>query len=194
MTKSKYAFRENIERLFTIGPVYLWTFTFPDVCGVQEASYRWNELLTWFRWAFKGAVFGIRVYELHKRHGVHIHALIAGRMDVNIVRVMAQRYGFGRINVVWARTVDAGHYLGKYLSKGRRREEFRGRRIWSVFGRMVGKTRVRDIEVNGALSDCFRQAGKLFRGNFTQVRIWAYKLFSEVVAGTRPCEFVQMIQ
>ncbi len=192
MTKSKFAFESTAMRLFDTGKVYLWTFTFPDVCSVEEASYRWSELCGWFSWCYRGAVVGIRVYEMHQTHGMHVHALIIGRLDVNMVRVAAKRYGFGRINV---KAADKGtaKYLAKYLGKSKRHIALRGRRLWSVFGRLDSKTRVSDVAVGSAISECFKFARLSGIRQFAELSAAAYRMYNEMLAGRMKSEFIEML-
>ena len=100
ITKSKFAFECNLDRIFEGRPIaYMWTFTFPDLPVIDEAAQRWRHLVNWLVRCFQGTVFGVRVYELHRTHGIHIHAVINRRLNVNWIRHQAQHYGFGRIHV-----------------------------------------------------------------------------------------------
>ncbi|MDD2710341.1 MAG: hypothetical protein PHV34_20360 [Verrucomicrobiae bacterium] len=193
MTKSKAAFLANCDRLFEIGNVHFWTFTFPDVKDVKDASACWKRLVDWFTRAYRGQAMGVRVYELHKEHGLHVHALIVGRYDVNLVRTAAQRYGFGRIFVEKCRDSHSGEYLGKYLGKGRREDCLRGKRVWAVFGIWKGKTRVKDIEVHGMLSECFKMARAAGVTGFVELCVAAHSFAEEVLAGLRPCKYVEIL-
>jgi hypothetical protein len=156
--KSEMAFKFNVERLFELSPegVYFWTSTFAEVLTVKEGSKRWSafskELVREF------GVFGIRAYELHDEHGLHIHWLVNRRLPVAIIRPMAQRLGFGRINVK-ACDKGVGDYLAKYLSKEERAPCLKGKRLWACFG-PVPWSRVKDIQVRSWLgSEYWRLRG-----------------------------------
>lgn len=147
--KSKVAFKFNVERLFDTSKtgVYFWTSTFREVLTVKEASKRWSAFSKEI--VRELGVFGIRVYELHDEHGLHIHWLVDRFLPVQIVRRIAERHGFGRIHV---RRVgkDIGDYLAKYLSKEIRAACLKGKRLWAAFG-AVTWTRVKDINVSSWL-------------------------------------------
>lgn len=87
MTKSKAAF------LFACGmlgkeKLYLWTFTFAEVLSVKDTRKRWNHLLTLLlqNWP---EMRGLRVFELHKEHGLHVHLVTNQFIDVNQARILA---------------------------------------------------------------------------------------------------------
>jgi hypothetical protein len=150
MTKSKAAFLFSAEKLWQPGfRVYFWTFTFPEVQADWDAMKRFSGFLSNLRKNIGGDWSGVRVAELHESHGVHFHALINRRLDVNLVRRIARWHGFGRIHVVVAdqngdRTAK---YLAKYLSKARDpifTKSGRRARRWSSFGPMK-LTRVKDV-------------------------------------------------
>ncbi len=50
----------------------MWTFTFAAVVDVKATRKKWNYLLTLLkrRWP---KLAGLRVFELHKNHGLHVH-------------------------------------------------------------------------------------------------------------------------
>jgi hypothetical protein len=182
MTKSKAAFLLSVRTLFNqVLPngksrarrVYFWTFTFREVVSDEIAFKSWNHLRTLMqrKWSDQMGVPGVRVVEVHPGgHGLHFHLLIARRVDVNEVRRLAIRAGFGRIHVRKAKQGDA-EYMAKYLAKGDDGLK-RGTRRWGNFGTFKG-TRVKDIVIESELCDNIRQVRKV-------VKCWGRELFLEV--------------
>lgn len=102
----------------TAPKVYFWTFTFVETQPVWRSAAAWSalqrQLFDWF-----GKFRGIRVAEMHRLHGLHFHVLVDARLPVAVVRRLATRYGFGRIEVQAVRNKEAAsRYLVKYLAKG----------------------------------------------------------------------------
>jgi hypothetical protein len=153
--KSRIAFKFNVERLFeeSASGVYFWTSTFRDVLTVRQASRKWSAFAKDL--VRELGVFGIRVYELHDEHGLHIHWLVDRFLPVQIVRRIADRHGFGRIHAKrcgkWV-----GEYLAKYLSKEVRAACLKGKRLWAGFGNATW-CRVKDINVRSWLGDEYRR-------------------------------------
>jgi len=153
--KSHMAFKFNVERLFesSKGGVYFWTSTFAKVLTVKEASKRWSafskELVRELQ------VYGLRVYELHDEHGLHIHWLANRYLPVQIVRAIALKHGFGRIHVERCGKWVAD-YLAKYLGKEIRAACLKGKRLWACFGDFQWG-RVKDIIVRSWLGDEYRR-------------------------------------
>lgn len=141
MTKSKAAFLFASK---TLGKqqLFFWTFTFKEVLAVKDTRKRWNHLLTLLlrRWP---NLQGLRVFELHKSHGLHVHLLTNQFIDVNEARELAERAGWGRIHVKRVTTERAG-YLAKYLSK-ERPECLKRWRLWAGFGAGWEWTKVKDV-------------------------------------------------
>lgn len=156
--KSHIAFKFNVEKLFegSESGVYFWTSTFRQVLTVKQASRRWSAFAKDL--VRELGVFGIRVYELHDEHGLHIHWLIDRFVPVQIVRLIATRHGFGRIHAKrcgkWV-----GDYLAKYLSKEVRAACLKGKRLWAGFGSGTW-CRVKDINVRSWLGDEYRRLRK----------------------------------
>jgi hypothetical protein len=153
--KSRTAFKFNVESLFESSEsgVYFWTSTFKDVLTVKEASKRWSAFSK--EVVRELGVYGLRVYELHDEHGLHVHWLVHRFLPVRVVRQIAQRHGFGRIHVQrcgkWV-----GDYLAKYLSKEVRAVCLKGKRLWAAFGE-IRWCRVKDIEVKSWLGEEYRR-------------------------------------
>ena len=153
MTKSKSAFLLSVQQLakcHSLRPdaLYLWTFTLPTVMSIKEAKAKWNHLLTLLHQRFPRQR-GIRVFELHDTHGLHVHLLCCYWMDVRDVRAIAEQVGWGRINVRTIPVTAAGNYLSKKFS--RRERCLKGWRLWESVGNWVS-TKVKHVVVNNAFT------------------------------------------
>ena len=141
MSKSQAAFLFASK---TLGKqqLFFWTFTFKEVLAVKDTRKRWNHLLTLLlrRWP---NLQGLRVFELHKDHGLHVHLLTNQFIDVSEARLLGERAGWGRIHVKRVATDQAG-YLAKYLSK-ERPECLKRWRLWAGFGAGWEWTKVKDV-------------------------------------------------
>jgi len=112
---------------------YLWTFTFPDDVAPSVGTKRWAPFAEWLRRSGKVAV---RVLERGTRgeQRWHFHTVSPQRWDVNEVRPVAERYGFGRINV---RRIPAtrAFYVAKYVGKQFGETACRANvRLWGCIG------------------------------------------------------------
>jgi hypothetical protein len=141
MIKSKAAFLFASQ---TLGKqrLYLWTFTFREVLAVKETRKRWNYLLTLVLGTWP-ELQGLRVFELHQEHGLHVHLITNQFIDVNRARELASQAGWGRIHVTPMPSEHYG-YLAKYLSKERPKCLFRWR-LWAGFGKDWQWTKVKDV-------------------------------------------------
>ena len=166
MTKSKAAFLFASQ---TLGKqrLFLWTFTFKELLAVKETRKRWNHLLTLLlrNWP---DLQGVRVFELHEEHGLHVHLMTNQFIDVNRARELAMRAGWGRIHVTRMPSEHVG-YLAKYLSKERPECLYRWR-LWAGFGKDWEWTRVKDIVretlFSGVYRACKEWKGWSGRGRF----------------------------
>lgn len=93
MNKSKAAFLFSSQVLGK-QQLYLWTFTFKDLLGVKETRKRWNHLLTLLLRTWPN-LQGLRVFELHEEHGLHVHLATNQFIDVNRARELAHQSGWG---------------------------------------------------------------------------------------------------
>ena len=152
MTKSKAAFTFATR---TLGKqqLYLWTFTFKEVLSVKETRKKWNYLLTLLLRTWP-QLQGLRVFELHKEHGLHVHVLTNSFIDVNTARELAEKAGWGRIHVTRMPSEHAG-YVGKYLSKARP-DCLKRWRLWAAFGKDWEATKVKDILKETLFSKIYR--------------------------------------
>jgi hypothetical protein len=141
MNKSKAAFLFS-SRTLGKQQLYLWTFTFKDLLGIKETRKRWNHLLTLLLRTWP-ELQGLRVFELHQEHGLHVHLATNQFVDVNRARKLATQAGWGRIHVARMPNEHAG-YLAKYLSK-ERPECFKRWRLWAGFGAGWEWTKVKDV-------------------------------------------------
>jgi hypothetical protein len=159
MTKSKAAFLFASQ---TLGKqrLFLWTFTFRELLAVRETRKRWNHLLTLLlrEWP---SLQGLRVFELHQEHGLHVHLVTNQFIDVNRARELATQAGWGRIHVTPMPSEHSG-YLAKYLSKDRPECLYRWR-LWAGFGKGWGWTRVKDV-ISETLFSRVYQACKEWKG------------------------------
>ena len=159
MTKSKAAFLFASQ---TLGKqrLYLWTFTFKELLAVKETRKRWNHLLTLLlrEWP---KLQGLRVFELHQEHGLHVHLVTNQFIDVNRARKLAAQAGWGRIHVT-PMSSEHSRYLAKYLSKERPECLFRWR-LWAGFGKGWEWTKVKDL-IRETLFSRIYQACKEWKG------------------------------
>ena len=141
MTKSKAAFLFASQ---TLGKqrLYLWTFTFRELLAVKETRKRWNHLLTLLLRQCPN-LQGLRVFELHREHGLHVHLVTNQFIDVNRARELAIKAGWGRIHVTPMPSEHCG-YLAKYLSKERPDCLYHWR-LWAGFGKRWEWTKVKDL-------------------------------------------------
>jgi hypothetical protein len=157
MTKSKAAYLFATQ---TLGKdsLYMWTFTFAEVLNIKDTRKRWNYLLTLMkrRWP---KLAGLRVFELHKNHGLHVHLVTNRWIDVNVARKLAKKAGWGRIHVMRI-PPERASYLAKYLSK-QRPECFKGWRLWAGFGEWEW-TKVKDIVFDSFLCRIYRACKEAF--------------------------------
>ena len=140
MTKSKAAYLFATQTLGNEA-LYMWTFTFREVLDIKATRKRWNHLLTLLRSQWP-KLAGLRVFELHEFHGLHVHLITNRWIEVNIARQLAKQAGWGRIHVMRIPTDRAG-YLAKYLSK-ERPPCLKRWRLWAGFGEWDW-TRVKDV-------------------------------------------------
>jgi hypothetical protein len=152
MNKSKAAFLFSSQTLAR-QQVYLWTFTFAELLSVKDTRKRWNHLLTLLLRAWP-ELQGLRVFELHKEHGLHVHLVTNQFIDVNRARELAGQAGWGRIHVCRMPSEHAG-YLAKYLSK-ERPDCLKRWRLWAGFGRDWEPTKVKDVMRETLFSQVYR--------------------------------------
>ena len=164
--KSKFAFQFTVNDMQS--ELYHWTFTFVEALDIKVAARNWKRFLGGYTRSgtLLGAfptISGIRVFELHPgrdigngeilSHGLHVHAVVNERLPVEIVRSIAQRYGFGRVNVK-CHPRERAMYLSKYLAKDRP-ECFKGMRLWAPFG-LCDSHKVRDIVVDSRWTEAYK--------------------------------------
>ncbi|HEX4139655.1 MAG TPA: hypothetical protein VHY09_04860 [Candidatus Methylacidiphilales bacterium] len=153
MSKSKAAFEFSAKRLGK-EKLYFWTFTFAEVLAVKSTRKKWNYLLTLLRRRYP-KLCGLRAFELHEEHGLHVHLVTNGWIDVNEARVMAVKAGWGRIHVKRI-PAEKALYMGKYLSKEDRAPCLKGWRLWAAFGAWES-TKVKDVKLDSEFSTIIRE-------------------------------------
>ena len=153
MTKSKAAFLLASRTLGKDNRLFMWTFTFKDLLGVKDTRKKWNYLLTLLLRAWP-MLRGLRGFELHKEHGLHVHLVTNSFIDVNRARALAEKAGWGRIHVkrIPAERVS---YLAKYLSK-ERVECLKRWRLWAALGGGWDPTLVKVVVSNSVFSRIYR--------------------------------------
>jgi len=115
------------------GWLYLWTFTTPEVVDLPQLSKRWNNFSRALR-AQNPFLKWMRVYEPHTlRGGYHVHTVAGTKYDVGMIRKLALKWGFGRLNVTMIPASKAG-YVAKYLSKHKRAKGEKSVRMWACQG------------------------------------------------------------
>ena len=153
MSKSKTAFEFSAKKLGT-ETLYFWTFTFAEVLAIKATRKKWNYLLTLLKRKYP-ELCGLRAFELHEEHGLHVHMVTNTRIDVVAVRILAAKAGWGRIHVKPIRA-EGATYLGKYLTKEGRPPCFKGWRLWAAFGPWES-TKVKDLRFESEFSDIIRE-------------------------------------
>ena len=145
----------------------MWTFTFKKLLGVKDTRKRWNRLLTAMKRTWPG-LQGIRVFEMHKRHGLHVHMVTNERIDVVQARALEEKAGWGRIHVT-VMPAEHARYLAKYLSK-ERPPCLKRWRLWAAFGESWEPTKVKDLIKESLFSTVYRACkewqGWTGRGDF----------------------------
>ena len=113
---------------------------------MKETRKRWNYICLRFCCGSRPKLQGIGVFELHEKHGLHVHLLTNRFIDVNAARMISEKAGWGRIHVMRMPAEHAG-YVGKYLSKEHHKVLKRWR-LWAAFGKGWEPTKVKDVLKN----------------------------------------------
>jgi len=113
---------------------YLWTWTFPDKESRSDALLAMKKWKVHARWLKDSGKQLLRALERGSKNGAyHFHGVTHQRWDVNEIRTMAQKHGFGRVNVKMIPR-DRVSYVAKYLGKPGRFPIPRGVRLWACIG------------------------------------------------------------
>jgi hypothetical protein len=152
MSKSKAAFEFPAKKLGK-EKLYFWTFTFAEVLDVKDTRKKWNYLLTLLRRKYP-KLCGLRAFELHEEHGLHVHMVTNGWIDVNEARARAIKAGWGRIHVKRI-PAEKALYMGKYLTKEDRAPCLKGWRLWAAFGPWES-TKVKDVQFESEFGKIIR--------------------------------------
>ena len=153
MHKTEAAYRFSCNTLAEQGPIYLWTFTFKDVIPIKEARKRWNHALTLLRREWP-RLRGIRVFELHEEHGLHVHLLVDRYLPADELRPLTTQAGWARIHVK-PYSAQRARYLAKFLS-AKRPGCLKGIRLWAPFGPGWNPTKTRDVEKESPFTTIYR--------------------------------------
>lgn len=178
--KSKIACEFSVGRM---PDPHMWTFTFPVKIPPRHGAALWRKLAKDL--VRMVGMWGVRVYEPHPNgHGLHVHAVVSGRYDVNLVRRYAERHGFGRIHVC---KVDSPEYVSKYLTKSRRNDQWKGVRLWASFGVKRSHewqpSRVKDIQVESPTGTLYRKLALLLHPKSHHERYRLLKLCEKCTLG-----------
>ena len=111
--------------------ICMWTFTMPCMHDPRFSANAWRSLAKELQRVLR--FWGVRVYGLHPGgHGLHVHLVTSGWFDVNAVRCICERLGWGRVNV---KLMKGGiTYIAKYLHKASRAGVLKGMRLWDFVG------------------------------------------------------------
>jgi hypothetical protein len=164
--RSKFAFQFSGERLGK--KLYFWTFTFRTVHELKDARQRWSKFLEKGLKRKYPQASGLRVFELHKHHGLHIHMCTNRFLWVQDLIAIGKKYGFGRTNIKRANE-GALKYLMKYLQK-ERPKCMKGFRLWQGFGK-IDFCKCKDIVINSTYTRIYR-ALKLTCNGFAKASWW----------------------
>jgi hypothetical protein len=170
MNKSKAAFEFSARRLGK-EKLYFWTFTFAEVLSVKDTRKKWHYLLTLLRRRYP-KLCGLRAFELHEEHGLHVHLITNGWIDVNEARIMAKKAGWGRIHVKRI-PAEGATYMGKYLTNQGRAPCLKGWRLWAAFGPW-DSTKVKDVVFKSEYGNIVRgiiATGRERRGHFFRLAL-----------------------
>ena len=183
MKRTKAAFLFSSRKL-SAESLYMWTFTFAETLSIKDTRKRWNHLLTLLKRRWPN-LCGLRFFELHESHGLHVHLVTNRWINVNEARGMAMHAGWGRIHVQKI-PLERAAYLAKYLSKDRP-PCFRGWRLWAGFGNWDW-TRVKDLLFNSRFSRIYRACKEWlgWQGNkefFERIKVVARMEFHTVCNG-----------
>ena len=151
---SRHALEFTVARMYEHAWLYMWTFTLPIALDVRTARARWSDLQRELVRQF--SFCGVRVFELHENHGLHVHVIASGKYPIRPLRQLSRVLGWGRIHVTKRlKSVDHALYVAKYLSKQIRPKCFEGVRVWAVLGAKFlrgGHTRVKDVQCDSLRS------------------------------------------
>jgi len=175
MNKSQAAFTWTCENMMSVtGTLYMWTFTFEKVYPAWHYSRLWNRFVQDWRDIVPLGCEGVRVVQMHKRHGFHYHALVSHFIPAARMWKIARKHGMEMIDVFDTRKGRRGSkrvytpeeaiaYCSRYLSDETRDQNkfpIRLRRWGGLFGTQV--VTCGDIVYNSPHSDCLRYAAGLW--------------------------------
>lgn len=152
MTRTGFALQLLCEAVVARSRATFWTFTFPEMTSPKVGARMWSALSRDI--VRRLSIWGVRVFELHEAGGLHVHLLVHDRMPIGVVRYLAEKHGFGRINVDKCYRGKLPQYLTKYLQKQARDSSLYGKRLWAAVGRWpVERAYVRDIKIESSWTD-----------------------------------------
>jgi hypothetical protein len=184
--KSIQALSFNTDLIFQGGDVRFWTFTLPLQLHPKEGALMWQDLCRELKRSL--GFCGVRVFELHPLgHGLHVHVMTNGWYNVNEVRSVCRRMGWGRLNVVlWeGDSAGAAAYLAKYMRKQAglfKGFGLKGVRWWGCFGVLSDRVRVKDVKCVSFFSEIFNGLPAWFVCAFGSVK---YPIQGDRVSSSR---------
>lgn len=99
----------------------------------------------------------MRFFEPHASHGWHVHCVAVNRYDVTMIRPLAEKFGFGRLNVIQI-PAEKAPYVLKYVTKYRRHSSDGRFRLWACSG--FRGIPVSEVRIYDSWADyCFSQIG-----------------------------------
>ncbi|WP_217469385.1 hypothetical protein, partial [Staphylococcus aureus] len=101
----------------------MWTFTFEQVHCAWHYPRIWNKFCIDWRTVVPEDCGGVRVVQMHKRHGFHYHCLITHYIDARRMWRLCRKHGMGMIDVQLVRDpVESKNYLSRYLTDENREQ------------------------------------------------------------------------
>jgi len=181
MTKSEATFHINVARMFEAGHPILVTLTFAEVHPIKQAMGLWfqfqRELVRFGHSAGKNTINGLRVAELHDEdesgHGLHFHVLLNRFVSIEIVRSIAEKYGFYWLQMKECYSASGlSSYLAKYLAPRSRPPCLKGKRLWAAFGKW-GHSKVKNVVCRSEFCAAYKAAQSLLE---TRIRACQHKM------------------
>lgn len=153
--KKKLRIRWSVEMMCNGGfRLRFLTLTVPeDGLPLKVVTSRFRALRsTRFMRSFFRRCQYVCVYEKHPQgHGWHIHIVINRYLDINALRCLALRYGFGRLHIELCGK-EIGKYVAKYVSKtmSQRPDDCKGLRLCNVSRSLLA---LRDVVFHSPQTD-----------------------------------------
>ena len=193
MGKSVNAFLFSLDTLWhlSLGHLWFWTLTFVTAQEDAVGAAAWSDFQDAACKSILKGVRGVRVFQLHRSHGIHVHFVCDKRLAFWRVAKLAGRFGFGKIDVAKVRPVRSGGvwrlpgYLARDMGKAcREKRRWLGRRrLWGAFGPWRNeRTRVSDVKVEGDAVRLAREGGLTHRlDTYGWAQLAGFSMFGDSV-------------